>query len=338
MSTPTPLGFLAEQLADADIGWSVGSFGAIAEFTRDVDEAVALDRGTDAISAVTPRGGLRIAAHNAMRPIASKSLTAQSWSQRVALCLPEKACAMNKRSELSEVGPDRDALRDEDRAAILFDLGLGTLQVDACVRSSDAAFIAALRRWVGQSLFAPGNGAMGVILTANPHRVFLSRIGRVEVFQPIPPPDGKSPEGPHTHVLPKLLRHRRTHAATETLPAGWIPCAHFYPPHPMRDAFGHRQPFRSERHAAFQTLLTRYGDPQLVDVKRRVVARVVAGHGPPDAEIAAGRFARAAVRVALRQLQAVEPSSPALVAWLSAHDRFDPDEPNDATGDHPCTA
>lgn len=71
MSTPTPLGFLAEQLADADIGWSVGSFGAIAEFTRDVDEAVALDRGTDAISAVTPRGGLRIAAHNAMRPIAS---------------------------------------------------------------------------------------------------------------------------------------------------------------------------------------------------------------------------------------------------------------------------
>ncbi len=54
--------------------------------------------------------------------------------------------------------------------------------------------------------------------------------------------------------------------------------------------------------------------------------------------MAADRLARAAVRVALRQLQAVERSSPALAAWLAAHDRLDPDEPNDSTGEHPCTA
>jgi hypothetical protein len=337
-SAPTLLDFLAEQLADVETAWSVGTFGAIAEFTRDPDETAALDRGSDAISLVTGRGGLRIEPHDGLRPIASESLTAQSWNQRVALCLPEEACAMNQRSVLSEIGPDRDALRAEDRAAVLFDLGLGALQVDACVRSGDAAAVTALRRWVGQSLFAPGSGAMGVILVANPHRVFVSRVGRIEVFQPIPPPDGKSPDGPHTHVLPRLLHHKRTHAATEALPAGWIPCAHFYPPHPMRDTVGQRRPFQSERHAAFQTLLACYGNPQLVDIKRRVVESVVAGHGPPSAGMAADRFARAAVRVALRQLQAVERSSPALTAWLSAHDRFDPDEPNDAVGEHPCTA
>ena len=335
---PTRLDFLAEHLTDVETAWSVGTFGAIAEFTRDAEETAALDRGTNAISVVTGRGGLRIEAHDALRPIASESLTAQSWSQRVALCVPEEACAMNQRSVLSEIGPDHNALRAQDRSAILFDLGLGALQLDACVRSSDAAVVAALRRWVGQSLFAAGNGAMGVILAANPHRVFLSRVGRVEVFQPIPPPDGKSPEGPHTHVLPKLLRHKRSHAATEALPAGWIPCAHFYPPHPMRDAFGHRRPFQLERHAAFQTLLTRYGDSELVDIKRRVVESVVAGQGPSEVGMAGDRFARAAVRVALRQLQAVEGKSPALVAWLSAYDRLDPDEPNDSMGDHPCTA
>ncbi|MGB7101633.1 MAG: hypothetical protein WBD95_23055, partial [Xanthobacteraceae bacterium] len=308
------------------------------EFTRDADETAALDRGTDMVSVVTGRGGLRIEAHDALRPIASELLTAQSWNQRVALCVPEAACAMNQRSALSEIGPDRDALREQDRAAILFDLGLGALQIDACVRSRDATVIAALRHWVGQSLFAPGNGAMGVILAANPHRVFLSRVGRVEVYQPIPPPDGKSPDGPHTHVLPRLLRHKRTHAATEAVPAGWIPCAHFYPPHPLRDAFGHHRSFQSERHAAFQMIMARYGDPQLVDVKHRVVEAVVAGQRPPDVGIAADRFARAAVRVALRQLQAAEQNSPALAAWLSAHDRLDPDEPNDSIGDHPCTA
>ncbi len=46
--------------------------------------------------------------------------------------------------------------------------------------------------------------AMAMILAANPHRVFLSRLGRIEVYQPIPPPSGKSPQGPHTHVLPQL--------------------------------------------------------------------------------------------------------------------------------------
>ncbi len=330
--------FLVEHLTNVETGWSVGTFGAIAEFTRDGDEMAGLDRSADAVSVVTGRGGLRIEAHDALRPIASESLTAQSWNQRVALCVPEETCAMNQRSVLSEIGPDRNALRAEDRSATLFDLGLGALQLDACVRSSDEAVVAALRRWVGQSLFAPRSGAMSAILAANPHRVFLSRVGRVEVYQRIPPPDGKSPDGPHTHVLPMLLRHKRTHAATEAVPAGWIPCAHFYPPHPIRDAFGHRRSFDTERHAAFQTLLARYGDRQIVDIKRRVVEAVAAGRGPPDVGIAADRFARAAVRVALRQLQAVKPGSPALAAWLSAHDRLDPEEPNDSIGEHPCTA
>ena len=44
---------------------------------------------------------------------------------------------------------------------------------------------------------------MAVILAASPHRVFVSRVGRIEVFQAIPSANGKSPEGPHTHVLPK---------------------------------------------------------------------------------------------------------------------------------------
>jgi hypothetical protein len=179
---------------------------------------------------------------------------------------------------------------------------------------------------------------MAVILAASPHRVFVSRVGRIEVFHAIPSANGKSPEGPHTHVLPKLLRHKRTHAATEALPAGWVPCAHFYPPHPMRDAFGHRLPFQSERHAAFQALLARYGDPELTDIKRRVVESVVAGRMPPPGGMAADRFARAAVRVALRQLRVVERTSPALVAWLSTHDRLEPGELNDSIDEHPCTA
>jgi hypothetical protein len=323
------LDFLAEQAADCEVAWSLGTFGAIAEFTRDADEPVVLDRADGSISAVTARGALRITLHPEFRPIASESPTTESWSHRVALCLPETSCAMSGRTEFTEVGLDGGALREEDCAGALFDLGLGTLHADFYVRSSDADVVAALRGCTGKSVFSPSSGAMKVILAANPHRVFVSRLGRIEVYQPIPSADAKSPSGPHTHVLPKLLAHGRTHSANEPLPPGWIPCAHFYPPHPARDAFGQRQAFRAERHVAFQVLLARYGDPQRLALKQRVIDSVMSGAEPSAMPIDNDRFARATVCVALRQLWALDQSPSALAAWLSAHDRFEPAEPHD---------
>lgn len=338
MGAPDLLNLLIEQLTDVDVSWRVGTFGAIAEFARDAGEPAQFDCNAKTAWVVTPRGAIRVEAHEHLRPIASESLTSQSWNQRVALCLPETKCAMNRRPVLSELGPDQDALRPEDRSAVLFDLGLGTLQLDACIRTSDAAVITELRRWTGQPAFAPGSGAMAAILAANPHRVFVSPAGRVEVYQPIPPPDGKSPDGPHTHILPRLLRHNRTHAATEPLPPAWIPCAHFYPPHPTRTPLGEQAPLLGFRHTSFQQLLDRFGDPVLVDIKRRVAAAVSAGQLPSSFDMPDERSARAAVRVALRQQAAVEPGSPGLAAWLATHDRFEAGELNDASGEHPCTA
>jgi hypothetical protein len=259
--------------------------------------------------------------------VASESLTTQSWSHRVSLCLPENTCGMDQRTVLTEIGPDANAPRAQDRAAVLFDLGLGTLQLNACIRTGDASVVAALRQWVGRSLFASGTGAMGVILAANPHRVFVSRLGRVEVYQPIPPPDGKSPEGPHTHLLPRLLHHKRTHAATEFVPKGFVPCAHLYPSHPARDVMGKsRTSFCQTSHAAFQILLTRFGEAKFLDIKRKVYERVSAAQAPFSPSPRADRFGRAALRIALRQIKAAGEGGHVIDAWIAEHDRFDAGE------------
>jgi hypothetical protein len=329
VTTDHPIDILASQLADVETGWSLGTFGAIAEFTRDAGEPASLQRTRETIAVVTARGGLRIEPPAGLRLIASESLTKESWSHRIALCLPQETCAMNVHTELTEIGADNGALRAEDRANVLFDLGLGALQVDVCVRSGDPEVVAALRRCAGKPVFAPGSDAMRIIFAANPPRVFVSRVGRAEVFQPIPPPGGKSPDGPHTHVLPKLLAHARTHAATEPLPDGWIPCAYFYPPHPVRDQFGQKRLFCGDYHAAFQSLLERYGDPDLVALKRQVVNSVMSERDPAAVSLPGDRFARAMVRVALRQMQASNQSSGALAAWRAAYDRLDPSDAED---------
>ena len=326
---------LHREIANPDTQWSIGTFGAIAEFSRDRDEPVVLTRSPEAVSAVTARGGIALRHHAGSRPFATESITKTGWNQRIALCLPEDDCAMNRRTVLTELDADREALRAEDRGSILFDLGLGALQADFCVRIGDRDTIAALRQHVGRPVFEHGNPAMGLILAANPHRVFVSRLGRIEVYQPIPPASGKSPEGPHTHVLPKLLKSGRTHPATEPIPAGWIPCAHLYPSHPARDGLGQPRTFDAVSHDSFQQMIERFGHPESLAIKRRTMDAVNAGELP--SALAPTRHGRTSIRVALRQMKAAGHASAVLPAWLASFDAAGPEgDEDDAALHHDC--
>lgn len=258
---------LRSALADPGTAWSLGSFGAIAEFMRDPDEPV-MPLPDDRLGLATARGAIALDGLPELRPLAYEIAFASGWNHAVALCLPEESCAMARRTVVTELGPDTDAARGEDRDAVLFDLGLGLTAVDACVRTSDPAALACLRAGVGRPLFDPSNPIGPQLVAMSPHRVFLARFGRIEVFSEIPGPGGTSPEGPHTHVLPKLLKGGRTHAATTPIPAGLVPCGAIHPPHPYKDAMGMRIPFEPTRLAAFQVLLERWADPDWLAIKR----------------------------------------------------------------------
>jgi hypothetical protein len=308
---------LHAQIANTDTQWSLGTFGGIAEFSRDHDEKVRLTQSATGAAAVTMRGGIAIELSDDCRPFAFECITRSSWSQRVALCLPAGDCAMNRRTVLTELDVDHEALQPEHRGSTLFDLGLGALQVDLCVRINDHKMVARLRSHCGRSVFDPANPAMGLLLETNPHWVFISRIGRIEVYQPIPPASGKSPDGPHTHVLPKLLKSGRTHAATEPIPEGWIPCAHLYPQHPVRDG---GDPFDAACHDSFQRMIERFGLAECLAIKRRVVDAIRAGEPPSNLATTLDRHGRTGVRIALRQLKAAGTVSPMLKAWLAEFD------------------
>lgn len=219
----------AAHLRDESCGFSLGIFGAIAEFMREAGEAFELRETHDALSVLTTRGGVRVHRHPEA-VLVDYEMPSRHVARRIparALCLPEGAAARAGRGVLTEVGPDTGALREEDRAAILFDLGIGLSTTEACIRTHVPELIAALRVGAGRPVFEAG--VMPALIAHGPHRVFVSALGRIEVFSPIPPPDGRSPDGPHTHVLPKLLAHRRTHAANVPIPDGLVPCLSIHP-------------------------------------------------------------------------------------------------------------
>jgi hypothetical protein len=304
----------AAALADAEAAWSIGTFGAIGEFMRAPDEPVRLRPG----EAATGRGAIRVEEHPQARVVAWERPTSPgAWTHGIAVCLPRDDAAMNRRHTITALGPDREALRDEDRETALFDLGLAAHQVDVCVRTTDADALKLLRSLVGCP--ALEGTALREIAASHPHRVLRSRLGRVEVYQPIPPADGATPEGPHTHVLPDLLRQGRTHAATLPIPAGWVPCLEIHPPHPRQDALGRPIDFDVSRHKAFQALLGRYGDARVLAAKRAVAAQVHAGSSPRD-DASFDRHQRLARRVVLRQLPHTGAPADTLAAWRDLFD------------------
>ena len=223
---------VATHLASVHSAWSLGAFGAVAEFQRDVDEPASVD----GMGVVTGRGGIRIELASDATPVAYERSSGHGSAHGVAFCLPVERARRGERRVLTELGPDRAALRETDRDAILFDLGLGTLQCDCLVRVREPRDVARLRAVCGTALLEGDGAILGELVAMSPPRVFLSALGRIEVFQPIPAPGGRSPEGPHTHVLPRLLKARRTHPANLPVPDGLVPCLELHTQSSIRDA------------------------------------------------------------------------------------------------------
>lgn len=315
----TPYELVARSLADPRNAWSLGGSGALAEFMRAADEPCE----RDALQAVTARGAIRIEARGELGALAYEVPSAQPglWHHGVLFSLPAAAGAVPARTVVTELGLDREAIRAEDRAAVLFDLGLGSAAFAFCVRTADAALFAALRRAAGKGFLAAGPALGAALVAASPHRVAISRAARIEVYQAIAAAGGVTPDGPHTHFMPRLLRPGRPVSANIPLAPGRVPGLTLHPPHPAKDESGERKPFAHAEHADFQQLLEAFGDPASVAAKEALQAAVARGDAPQAWRAPATRHARLACRIALRQLRGSGRVTGALRDWEAALDR-----------------
>ncbi len=312
-------------LALADSSWNVGTFGAIAEFHRDAGEPAEIVEMEAGGTLATDRGALRVALLPGARIVAYEGVSARpdAWTHGVAFCLDPAAAALPGGGGIAECGPDREAIRARDRDDILFDLGLPASHVRFCVRTAATDLIALLRAHLGRSLFAAESPVMAAIKAASPHRVAISALGRAEVYQHIGS-SGRNlptPPGPHTHVLPALLRAGRTHSVNVPIPEGMLPCLGLHPANAVTDGMGEPRAFDRGAHAAFQALLTRDGTAYYVAEKMRITDAALRGEGPDGYRPPETRLERAGARVALRQLRQTHGDGEALDRWLARFDR-----------------
>ena len=273
---------LQTAINDAATGWSLGTFGALAEFHRDTDEDARIEIDAAGCTVVTGRGALRVHQHADLRllPYEGLSKIPSAWTQGVMVCLPETEAVMGVADGLTELGPDEDALAIAGRNQQLFDLGLGVPHIQPCLRTDDKALIDLLRAHVNIPFLQLPEDVVAAIKAVQPARVFQSKLGRIEVTASIPARGSETPLGPHTHILPELLGRGRNHSANVPVPEGWVPALAFYPPNAARDTRGETAPFERNAHDRFQTLIEAFAPEEIVAAKALLWESMKAGVMP----------------------------------------------------------
>ncbi len=308
---------IKNNLEQADQSWSLGSFGAIAEFSWDKGEKISR-LNDERIGLITSRGGIACNLSQTAQPIAYETLRkdSETWGQAVAFCQSVEQAKRKGRRVISELGPDKAALQSAHKNHILFDLGLGINFADFCVRSNDKDLIKQLRLACGSQLLAPNNPILPLLLQASPHRVFETHLARIEVYQPIG--IEKSPEGPHTHVLPKLITQGRAFSANIPIKDGLLPLLTLHAANPCRDTLGNPTAFSITKHEQFQALMMRWGEAEyqqqktttFAALKRKKLSQFKNGES---------RITRLATRIAIRQYAHLYPDVNVLT-WQTAFD------------------
>jgi predicted Fe-S protein YdhL (DUF1289 family) len=226
--------FIADTLVRRSGTWVVGCHGATAEFMFGAEEAAEVS-GAGNLQAVTARGALRFAPLPNLRALQWRDPRAADGTRAIFLVIPRPRNISTPSLLLTDCGPDAAAIRPQHRGETLFDLGLGRENMRFGLRSADPALNALLRESIGLPFDALLRRCGKALLDKSPTRVVESALGRIEVMTPIPAPGGKSPDGPHTHLLPGQLALRRATPAGVDLPEAYALCATFYPLNPPED-------------------------------------------------------------------------------------------------------
>ena len=221
--------FVTRSLRGGAGTWVIGVVGAIAEFATSSGEPVAVETDGGRVEASSPGGSLRLLIDERVRALTFDPPDTPADRQRVVLAVKRERGHLPVATALADLGPDRSAIRPEDREQRLYDLGLGREEARFCVRCGTGAAQDALSAAAGAVLAAAMPRLGPILLRDSPARVVESALGRIEVLTQIPPPGGRSPAGPHTHLLPDQLATERALPAGMDLPRAYLPGAIFYP-------------------------------------------------------------------------------------------------------------
>jgi predicted Fe-S protein YdhL (DUF1289 family) len=180
--------FAARSLSEKTGTWAVGCDGAGAQFLCANDEPCEISVSEEEVCALSERGRLKLTIDENVRALQVHNGRPEGGA--ILLAVLKAKTSLPVATGLTPLGPDAGALKSECRNEPWFDLGLGRADLRLCLRTAEPKLQDILTRSAGLALPELLHIAGPAILDYNPTRVFVSPLGRVEVFALAPPLGG----------------------------------------------------------------------------------------------------------------------------------------------------
>jgi hypothetical protein len=188
--------------------WAIVRNGAVAEFSIAADDRVShyFDSKTNVVVADTQKARLKLTLDDSIKPIVAETAAyrCSPWSQSVYLCIPEQDAYMSYRKTLTHVGS-----RCEDQNGELWDIGIGNDSLDFCIVVQDAQLQQVLKKKEGTCII-DDTEYLKEIVRFSPARLVMTKFASILVRQRIPIQGENDVKGPHTHLLPHIIRNHIT--------------------------------------------------------------------------------------------------------------------------------
>jgi hypothetical protein len=286
-------------ISEGKNAFSVGGVGAIAEFQDESPDITIIDDKYFRLQSHLGQFSVKFNGEENTLAYENRAAEKGNWQCGLVFTLPKKTCFLHSHEVLTELGEDKEASDPLARKHLLFDLGTGIPNMRFCIRTDDNDLIRMLREHEGKSIIAQEHPALEAIINASPHRIVTSKIARIEVFQKID--RHRTPIGPHTHLLPKLIKLRRLVASNIPISSDQVPQFTVYPEHSLIDQFGHRIKFDQISFDKFQLTLKKYGCAKFYKEKLRLRAALANKVKPCDYTPPSSKIERTAFEIELRQ-------------------------------------
>ncbi len=293
---------LGTYLKENDYAVSIGGVGAIAEYENPIFQLEETETLLT-ISSKNKNGAMKAKISQDFRVVAKEILSNKSrlWNQEIIINSIEHNSVKATGGVLRELGKDANPLEEHHKDHILFDLGVGLRNSLFCIRTCHDELIALMRGYIGKKITTTQHPILEAIVDVSPTRVVSSKIGRIEVYQKIS--RVRTPKGPHTHLLPKLLSLTSKQSEDNSPSTKSLPMITFYPKRRSR-----HDPYGIKSCQNFNRLLRIFGDRDYYRAKNLAISGLLKNDLAENLRCFQSSIEKTALKITLLQSKHYFPS------------------------------
>lgn len=271
---------LLKSSTNTSSSWAIVRNGTVAEFSIVPGDLPKKSFENNVLQVETQRATLCVNFDDTVQAFVAESGVhgCSPWTQNIYLCMPKNDAKLSNRKKLTHLTQYNDG---QDKGE-LWDLGIGNETLDACIIAKDTHTNNLLRQKEEEHILDDPNFLRGLV-ECSPVRLFKSKFAFIKVRQKIPQENKDEVDGPHTHLLPPIIKSGK-HLQTP-IPDNMIPIIQADPFGSVIDGNGSFHKWMGFEQDKFQNFLQKYGDSHYVSLKQITKEKTLQNLGDKNFEL-----------------------------------------------------